>query len=195
MEKQIDEQMSLNIIREAIENAKSNFKENGFFYLLWGWLVLSASLLEFGLIRYVETPFHWLGWPILMTIGGIISAIYGYREGRKARVRTFIDTAIMFLWLGFVVSIVLIIVATIVNGISWQITNPVLIIFYGLGTVISGGILKFKPLIYGGILAWIIGFVAFSIHSEVQLLMIGLAITVSYLIPGYMLKSRNNGHV
>ena len=40
MEKQIDEQMSLRIIAEAIENAKANFKDNGFFYLLWGWLVL-----------------------------------------------------------------------------------------------------------------------------------------------------------
>ena len=195
MEKQIDEQMSLTIIREAIENARSNFRDNGFFYLLWGWLVLIASLLDFSLIRFVSTPMHWLGWPIIMTIGGFVSGIYGYRLGKKSTVRTFVDTAIMFLWMGFGVSIVLIIIATIINQISWFYTNPVLIIFYGLGTVVSGGILKFKPLIVGGALAWIIGFITFGIHSEIQLLMIGLAITVSYLVPGYMLKIRNNGHV
>lgn len=47
MENQLDEQLSLKIIAEAIENTKSNFKDNGFFYLLWGWLVLFASLLEY----------------------------------------------------------------------------------------------------------------------------------------------------
>ncbi len=191
MEKQIDEKMSLQIITEAIENAKSKFKDNGFFYLLWGWLVLGASLLEYGLIKFTSTPLHWIGWPIIMTIGGIISAIYGYRLGKKSTIMTFVDTAMIYLWQGFVISILIIIVVGIINHISWHIINPLIIVFYGLGTFVSGGILKFKPLIIGGILAWIIAIVAFFVQSEAQLLLMAAAITVAYLVPGLQINWEN----
>ena len=195
MEKQIDEQMSLRIISEAIENAKANFKDNGFFYLLWGWLVLGASLLQYGLIQFSNTPYHWVGWPIIMTIGGIISGIYGYRLGKAAMVRTFVDTSMIYLWYGFTISILLIIAMAIVNQISFQLVNPLIIVFYGLGTFVSGGILKFRPLIIGGILSWVIAVFAFMIQSEVQLLLMALSIIISYLIPGYMLQHRYKSHV
>lgn len=195
MEKQFDEQMSLRIITEAIENAKSNFKDNGFFYLLWGWLVLGASLLEYSLIQFTSTPYHWVGWPILMTLGGIISGVYGYRLGKKATVKTIIDNTMIYLWYGFLISLLIIIVVGIINHTSWLILNPLIIVLYGLGTFVSGGILKFKPLIIGGILAWLIAIVAFFIQSEVQLLLMAFAIIVSYLIPGYMLKIRFGSHV
>ncbi len=191
MEKHIDEQMSLNIITEAIENAKSRFKDNGFFYLLWGWLVLAASLLEYSLIQFSNTPYHWVGWPVLMTIGGVVSAVYGYRLGKKATVKTYVDTAMMFLWNGFIISILITLVLGAINHVSWHILNPLIIVFYALGTFVSGGILKFKPLVIGGILAWVIAIIAFLIHSEVQLLLMAAAIIVSYLVPGYMLKYRN----
>lgn len=187
--------MSLRIIAEAIENAKSNFKDNGFFYLLWGWLVLGASLLEYSLIQFTSTPYHWVGWPILMTLGGIISGVYGYRLGKKATVKTIIDNTMIYLWYGFLISLLIIIVVGIINHTSWLILNPLIIVLYGLGTFVSGGILKFKPLIIGGILAWLIAIVAFFIQSEVQLLLMAFAIIVSYLIPGYMLKIRFGSHV
>jgi len=195
MEKQFDEQMNLKIIAEAIENAKTNFKDNGFFYLLWGWLVLCASLMEYGLIKFTSTPYHWVGWPILMTAGGIVSGVYGYRLAKKATVKTIIDNTMIYLWYGFVISLLIILVVGIINHTSWLMLNPLIIVLYGLGTFVSGGILKFKPLIVGGILAWLIAIVAFFIQSEVQLLLIAAAIIVSYLIPGYMLKHRNSSHV
>jgi hypothetical protein len=195
MEKNIDEQMSLNIIVEAIENAKSRLKDNGFFYLLWGWLVLSASLLEYGLLKFSDTQYHWVGWPVLMTIGGIVSAIYGYRLGKKATVKTHLDTAMIYLWNGFLISILIVLIVGAITHLSWQVINPLVIVFYALGTFVSGGILKFKPLIIGGILAWVIAIIAFLIHSEIQLLLMAAAIVVSYLVPGYMLKNRNSNHV
>jgi len=195
MEKQIDEQMSLQIITEAIENAKSKFRDNGFFYLLWGWLVLAASLLQYGLIQFSSTPYHWVGWPVIMTIGGTASGIYGYRLGKKSTVRTFIDTSMIYLWIGFTISLLLLIVVAVVNQISFQLVNPIIIVLYGLGTFVSGGILKFKPLIIGGLISWIIAFVSFSMQADVQLLLLAASIIVAYLVPGYLLKYRNKDHV
>lgn len=130
-----------------------------------------------------------------MTVGGVVSGIYGYRLGKKATVKTIIDTSMIYLWNGFVVSILIIITIGIVNHVSWHTINPLIIVLYGLGTFVSGGILKFRPLIRGGILAWVLSIIAFLVQSEIQLLIMALAIIVSYLIPGYMLKIRNGSHV
>lgn len=195
MEKQLDEQMSLRIISEAIENAKSNLQDNGFFYLLWGWLVLGASLIEYGLLMFSSTPYHWIGWPVLMTIGGIVSGIYGYRLGKRTKVRTYVDMSMIYIWYGFIISIMILLFAAALTEFSFTLINPIIIVFYSLGTFVSGGILKFKPLVIGAIFSWVIAFVAFIVRDETQLLLMALAIVVSYLIPGYMLKYRNKNHV
>jgi hypothetical protein len=64
---------------------------------------------------------------------------------------------------------------------------------YGLGTFISGGILKFKPLVFGGIASFVLVALtvfipALSESFNGALLMLAASIIVSYLIPGYMLK-------
>ena len=195
MKNQIDEQMSLSIIMEAIENSKSRLKEKGFFYLLWGWLVLGASLLQFGLIRFSTTEYNWIGWAVFMFSGAIISAVYGYRLGKRSNVKTFIDQAMIYLWYGFMIVLFIIMVMGSMNHLSFSMINPLIITLYGLGTFVSGGLLKFKPLIFGGIAAWVCAILAFLVHSEYQLLIMAAAIIIAYLVPGYMLKSRSNGHV
>lgn len=195
MEKHIDEQMSLKIIREAIENTKTKLKDNGFFYLLWGWLVLTASLLEYALLQFSSTHYHWVGWPILMTIGAIVSVIHGYRLGKRSAVITFIDTAIIYLWYGFLIAMIIIISMAMLSKMSFQLLNPLIMVLFGLGTFVSGGILKFRPLIVGGLISWVIAIIAFLIQSELQLLLMSVAIVIAYLVPGYMLRYRNDKDV
>jgi hypothetical protein len=101
---------------------------------------------------------------------------------------TVIDKAMMYLWWGFLVLILIVLIMTGVNKMPWQSTYPLIISLYGFGTFVSGGILKFKPLLLGGVACWIIAIVAFFVSPENVLLLTALSIVVSYLIPGYMLK-------
>ena len=196
METNFTEQDSLRIIHEMIENSKAKLKDNGFFYLLWGWLVLIASLSNFILLK-IGFEQAWIPWPVLMIGGGIVSGIAGYRLGKKATVRTLLDTSIIYLWYGFVVTLIIILVSASIGRLSWEVTNALIIALYGLGTFVSGGMLKFKPLIFGGVFSWAIAIVTLFIHGPFSLVMVALSIIVAYLIPGYMLKSRfnNQSHV
>lgn len=54
---------------------------------------------------------------------------------------------------------------------------------------VSGGYLRFKPLIIGGICNWIIAIVATYVEFDIQLLLLALAVLVGYIIPGHMLSS------
>lgn len=193
METKFNEQDSLRVIHEMIENSKAKISDNGFFYLLWGWLVLIASLSNFILLK-IGFEQAWLPWPILMIGGGIISVIAGYRIGKKAKVITFFDKAIIYLWYGFVVTLIIILVTANFGRMSWTVTNTLIIALYGLGTFVSGGILKFRPLIFGGVFCWIISLVTLFIPELYSLLMVALSIIVAYLIPGYMLKAREKNH-
>lgn len=196
METQFTEQQSLQVIHEMIENTKAKFRDNGFFYLLWGWLVLIASVSHF-IMMNLGYEYAWLPWPVMMFGGGIVSGIAGYRLGKKASVKTFFDTAIVSLWYAFTITLFIVLVASGVGRISWDTANVLIIALYGLGTFISGNMMKFKPLIWGGIFSWILAIVGLFLSSYYSLPLVAISIIVAYLIPGYMLKSRakSNGYV
>lgn len=189
MEKEMTHEKSLKIIYEMIETSKTNFKDNSFFFLLWGWLVLAASLIHFALL-YTPCQYPFLPWPILMTTGAIVSVIAGFRMGRKSKVISQIDKMMIYLWYGFLIVLIIIIAMTLTGNIPWRITYPLIILLYGLGTFVSGGILKFRPLITGGIASWFIAIIAFLVPSHYVLLLTGLSILIAYLIPGYMLRAK-----
>jgi hypothetical protein len=177
----------LDVIFEMIENSRTNLKENSFFYLLWGWLVLLASLLHFTLMR-MGFFYSFLAWPVIMSIGMIISTIAGIRMGKKSHYRSHLDTAMIYLWWGFFFTMLIPMAFAIAGKIPWGIFNALIISLYGLGTFVSGGILKFRPLIIGGMCCWLICLGAFFIPEEYTILLVSLSIIIAYLIPGYLLR-------
>lgn len=191
MESKLTEQQSLKIIQEMIATSKNNLKDNSFFYLLWGWLVLAASITHFFLIQ-VNWDYAFIPWPVLMSAGAIISVITGYRMGKKAKVISHVDIMIIYLWYAFMAVVFIVIIMALMHKIAWVTTYPVIISLYGLGTFVSGGVLKFKPLIIGGIACWVISVIAFFVPSAYVLLLTGLSVIIAYLIPGYMLKAKES---
>lgn len=177
----------LDLIFGMIENSKRNLRENSFFYLLWGWLVLLASVSHFIMLR-MGIFYSFLAWPVIMSVGMVISTIAGIRLGRKSRYLTHLDSAMIYLWWGFFLALLIPLAYAIAGKIPWDITNALIISLYGLGTFVSGGILKFRPLIIGGICCWIICLGVFFIPEDYTLLLVSLSIIIAYLIPGYLLR-------
>jgi hypothetical protein len=60
-DKTINESESLHVIQQMIQAAKNKISEDGFMYLLWGWLVLAASLVQFVLIQMHNETIPWVG--------------------------------------------------------------------------------------------------------------------------------------
>ena len=194
MEKNFSEQDSLKLISEMLENTKARFNENGFFFLLWGWLVLISSLLHFTLL-YTDFPYPYMVWPVIMTGGGIASGIAGYRRGKDTKVKTFIDRSMSYLWIGFMISFIILYAIVIIGNIKWHLLSILIMALYGLPTFVSGGILKFKPLIYGALACWILAIISLFVREDYVLLLSALSVVLAYLIPGYMLKAKFNKDV
>jgi hypothetical protein len=188
MEKQLTQKESLEIIHAMVQQSRQRVGENGVFYLLWGYAALIAALAHYLLLQAgIQNP--WMSW-VLMPVAGVLSGIIGYRKSQQATVLTHVDTAMVYLWGAFL--IVLITVLSFSGQIGFTGSYPVVILLYGLGTFVSGGILRFKPLIFGGIICWICGIAAMFSAFDVQLLLMAGAILCGYIVPGHLLYAQRN---
>ena len=181
-----DGQDSLRIINEMIETAKNSVSDNSFHYLLWGWLVLIASGLDYFFTTSFHTQYHWLPWPVLMGTGGILAFLYLLFQKRKEKVKTYYGTFLGHTWISVLVALFL--TAFIGARFNSLAAYPVIMIIYGMGLFVSGMTFRFIPLVIGSICCWVCAVAACYVSHDNQLILLGLSVLSGYIIPGYILK-------
>jgi hypothetical protein len=126
-------------------------------------------------------------WPVLMGLGAIASGIFYFRIKKQRSSKTHIGQVMSYLWGGWLVSFLILIVFANLNE-DYAAILPLTLVMYGLGIFVSGGVIDFRPLIFGGILSWIAAVVSFFQPHTVQLLIMSGVVILSYIIPGHMLR-------
>jgi len=179
---------SLSVIHRAINQTHQNIKEDSIHFLIWGWATLIASIAHYILLTIVHYQHPYIAWT-LMPIAGVIAGIVGFKAAKKVKVKTHIDRILGYLWGGF--GVYLLILLVFMPVIGFDKTYPLIIGLYGLGTFIMGGIIQFRPLIIGATICRAIAALSFTLSFLNQLLCIAGAIIVAYLIPGYLLRFSN----
>jgi hypothetical protein len=179
---------SLRLIESMINNARNRFSDNGHLYLLWGWVVLICSVGHFVALKWnlLNRPdFIWaLTWVAL-----IYQTVYLVRQKKKIRVSTYTDDIVKTIWMvfagcGFLLAVV---IGKLGN---WNIMYPLILMLYGIPTILSGTVLRFKPLVWGGINCWILCIISVFLPLMYNLLMVSLAVIAAWIIPGYLMKQK-----
>jgi hypothetical protein len=181
-----NEKQHLELIAEMINTARREFNDSSFIYLLWGWAICIASVSEFILVQ-MKNEYHYIGWVVLMPLTAIVQMVIMAKRKKTERVKTHVDKVSGYLWTAIGVSLGVVLFSQ--NNLQLN-TYPILILLYGIGTFVSGGLMGLKPMIAGGVCCWVLAFIAFYMKFEYQLLILALSIIVSYIIPGYLLKNR-----
>jgi hypothetical protein len=184
-ENSLTAQESLAIITSMIREAKGNMQRNGFYFLLWGWIIILANLGMYAL-QQVGYKHYYIVWAITVP-AWIISLVRGYRQGKAERNTTHLDIVSMWLWLAFGVTIFTLVAFG--SKINYQL-NPVILTISAIPTFLSGIVIRFRPLVLGGISFWIFGIISFLTPQETQPLVGALAILCGYIVPGYLLKTK-----
>jgi hypothetical protein len=91
----------------------------------------------------------------------------------------------MWLWLTFGITIFTLVAFG--SKINFQL-NPVTLTITAVPTFLSGIMIRFRPLVWGGVSFWIFGIISFLVPRETQPLVGAVAILCGYLVPGYLLK-------
>lgn len=191
----MNEKEALLIIEQMISTTKEEVKDNGFYFMLWGWLVFVAAFIDYGLLFSAYHRFHAVVWAVFMPLGAVISIFAGRGKTRSHRVKTYIDEAISSLTTAFVISLVVVCVIMPMTTNNWRSFFPTLMVIYAFGIYMFGGMLRYKPLQYGAMANWTLGIAAYFFTYDVQLLLLASAALSGFIIPGHLLKRRYDKHV
>lgn len=190
-EKEFSPQESLQLIQSMINKTKDAVADDSFYFLLWGWLVFICCIASFTMKVYFQSPYFSSVW-ILMPVGAIISGIYGSRQSKKQKVKTFVREALNYLWMALGIALSILIIINFLVANSWQTAFTYYILLYGIGTFVSGKLIKFQPLVIGGIINFVLAAISVKFSYDYQLLIGALAILISYIIPGHLLRLRHH---
>ena len=185
----MDTVKSIEIIEGMLNEGRKSLHRNSFYYILWGLLMAPAGILESFLQGRIDNT--WIVWPIAGVVGGIISFIYGRNESQKSSVNTAVDRITMYTWGAFGFSLLFVIAFSLTHGFS---PHTLVLLIAASATFISGGVLRFKPFVYGGI-AIAIGALlcGFFVESAYEGYVFGLSLIAGYVIPGFTLRKSENG--
>ena len=187
-DKDFDPEESLAIIRTMIEATKASIKDSSHYFLLWGWATMIGCIIQYVLLNIVHYKHHYYAWFITL-VALVIHFMFIIRDSKTESVKTYISQANSYLWMAIGFSFM--VLAFIFSRIGWQYSFPFYILFYGLGTSVSGALLQFKPMVLGGASCFVFAAVAAYIPYDLQILLTAFAILVSYIIPGYLLRLRH----
>jgi hypothetical protein len=178
-------EQSLQVIQSMIEKAKQDVADNSFYLLLWGWLIFIAALLNFSLMRFTGFEQPYLAWN-LVWIGVIASIVKGIKDSKKIAVKTFVGETMKFFGISQ---------AILYTGLAfffgkydlWHISFPLYILVYAVTCFFMGALMQFPLLKWTGLLCLPIMVIAVFVSFEWQLLLLALAILISYIVPGHIL--------
>ncbi|MBC8181420.1 hypothetical protein H8E88_09880 [candidate division KSB1 bacterium] len=185
---------SFDLINKAISNFKMNYKESAKTFLLWGWMLTLASFSNFIILKFLHNNeayglmgIYSLGnWAVFAIIGFIIQFFMLRNINKDKKVYSYLESYIKKLW---IVTAASFFIATILC-IKLEIAPPpIMLLIAGIATTTSGLLIKFRPLIIGGMSFFIFSIATTFVSNENIALIVGAAIICGYLIPGYFLKS------
>lgn len=186
MEKDLTPGESLAIIRTMIDKTKHTLSDSSHYFLMWGYAVLTGCALQYALL-ITGYEHHSRAW-LVMLVALVLHFIFISRDNKRENVSTYIGDANAYLWMGIGISFSVLVF--LFSRIGWQHCFPFYILFYALGTFVSGKLIRFQPLVIGGIASFVLAVVASFAEYEYQILLTAVSILVSYIIPGHILRAR-----
>jgi len=187
-EEQFNPVDSLKHINAMIREARHGLNDNGHLFLLWGWVIFCCAMFQFMAYRFqwMDKPF--LAW--LITLPTLLyQLIFITRKRKTHRVKTFVHRMLASIWLVFVVMLLMLWYTLIFRG-EYSLFYTIILMLYGMPTILSGVVLKERALIWGGVWCFILSVV--SVHAEIylMLLLVALAVLGAWIIPGYIIRNK-----
>jgi hypothetical protein len=187
-----DESQSIQVIREMITISRNNFSNDGILFILWGWIFFVSATVRF-LLRALVTTQEIASYTnkvllVALIIGIIFSVNYIYQ--RRMLVRTYTGQILRYMWGAIIfLNLYILIFQLKANvNIDWLLSQYMLML--ALGTFVTGGILKFRPLIFSSISFIVLAQMAMLFRSEYSILIAAFSFITGLVVPGHILYAK-----
>ena len=184
-DKQLNAAESIALISRMIDNTRNRMLRNsGRPFLVWGYVTVFTTLLVMGAVYYFQNPKWNILWMLLPVLGALLMWLTRDKH-TEGKVSTFVDRVINNVWL------VMGLTAWFVSMLSLfsQIRLPILFIILltmGMGTTITGLIIRFRPATAGGTAAIVLAPVSLIVSGYWMPTLFAVGFVVMMIIPGHL---------
>ena len=182
---------SLALIGRMIENTRSRMVRNsGRPLLAWGYATVLTTLAVWGAVLYFQNPRWNYLWLMLPLLGWLL--MWVSREKKpEGEVRTFVDRVIGNVWTVMGLSAWFVSMLALFTPMRLPILFIILLIM-GMGTTVTGLIIRFTPTAVGGVAAIILAPFTLIAGNMWQPLLFIAGFVVMMIVPGHILNYKSN---
>ena len=177
----------IEVISKVINSTKENLKPLSVNFIFWGSLIVVMSLIHYSIPQFIQYTEYssLLFWTILPILGMICTIVYNIKIRKVLGYETYLNRVIKIIWGIFNLSWLVMVVTSLLNGIN----NPVPEILFLLSTTLitTGIIIKFKPIVIGGILLMLFT-IYINFNPNINFLIVNIiGVSLGMLLPGISL--------
>ena len=190
-DKQLNAAESIALISRMIDNTRNRMLRNsGRPFLVWGYVTVFTTLLVMGAVYYFQNPKWNILWMLLPVLGALLMWLTRDKH-TEGKVSTFVDRVINNVWLVMGLTAWFVSMLALFTPMRLPILFIILLIM-GMGTTVTGLIIRFTPTAVGGVAAIILApFTLFAGDMWQPLLFIA-GFVVMMIVPGHILNYKSN---
>jgi hypothetical protein len=177
-----------------IQVSQKKLKNDGILFILWGWTMFlgygisylsRTTVMTYNIhtvLRYVSNA---------MGLFALAFTLY-YIFRQRQKVQTYIGISLRYVWISLIVclSLVSLILMNILHKPFFELQHPVFMVFIAFAIVITGGILRYRLIIAGGIVFGLLAYLCSYLDINHQVLAEAIAWLIAFIIPGHILYSK-----
>ena len=189
-----EEAESLKMIMEMISVSREHINSHGILFILWGWINFINFFTEYlsgkMTFSYELIQIERSANIVLPLLGLVITIIYAITH--RERVNTYISVTLRYVWVSVFLCLILtnIIQFNVLRQIYFNLQHPIFMLFIAFAIVVSGGILRHKIIMTGGIIFAALALACSFFPLEDQLLVESIGWLIAFIIPGHITYSR-----
>lgn len=185
--KKLNERESLELISTMVRNARTNqrAKINSSILLLWGYVAMLVTLVVWIVKKIDLFPYSSLLWFLIPAICYPVSKVLSAKD--TTPFKTYIDQLIDYV--SILYTCLCCSLALLTLWISIPIVLPLEGMLFGMWAAIIGFLLKYKPIVYGGITGIFLSHIMIFVDNMVdQIPVFILIIIIALIIPAHLFK-------
>lgn len=190
----MDEQQAreeIRLIKEMVEKTRKATAESGSLFIFWGFLLIVAIIVTYVLAYFHKFHWIWANWIAVAIIGWVYSALYGIRQERTQKTRTYAQMAAKHLSIACGAAYLLAaFVFPLFKVYSYNAISILVAFISGILIFMLGGIYEWNLLKWCGLLWWLGAVGMTFVPGDYRTLCLIPLIILGYLVPGLILRSR-----
>ncbi len=191
-----DERQSIQVIREMIQSSQKRIRNDGILLIVWGYAAsLPALIKTFKEVLFLPNRVMYIlkfADPVLPLLALVFTIYYIWRERKK--VTTYVGVSLRYVWISLFGCMVLtnLILHNVTHEVNFTLQHPLFMVLTAFAIIVTGVILRYKPVIAGGVFFGILAFFASMLPLSDQLLLDGIGWFLALAVPGHILYFNRN---